>query len=183
MIRHLRQGDFTTMPWANGRGTTVEMLRVDRDGKLLWRLSRASVIEDGPFSVFAGIDRSLTVISGAGFDLRGDTMHLQARPLVPVAFQGDVPISAVGVTEPCEDFNVMVARGLVVAQVDVVTSCEMSAACGTAAVFAIAPSVVKGIALAAYDVILTDEPVTLAGLAIVVRVLSIETAMANLKNV
>ena len=180
MIRHLRQDDFTTMPWANGRGSTVEMLRVDRDGKLLWRLSRASVIEDGPFSVFTGIDRSLTVITGAGFDLQGDAVHLQARPMVPVAFPGDVPISAVGVTGPCEDFNVMVARGLVVAQVDVVTSCEKSAAGGTIAVCAIAPSVVQGIALAVYEVIVTDEPVVVSGLAIVVRVLSIETAMANL---
>ena len=78
MIRHLGPPDFRVMPWANGRGHTTEMWREDRDGALLWRLSRAAVAEDGPFSLFAGVDRSLTVISGPGFDLVGD-VSLKAR--------------------------------------------------------------------------------------------------------
>ena len=41
-MMHLTEADYREMPWANGRGNTVEMLRVDKpDGRLLWRLSRA----------------------------------------------------------------------------------------------------------------------------------------------
>jgi uncharacterized protein len=83
MIRRLTPADYTTMPWANGKGVTVEMLRVEQDGALLWRLSRASVVEDGDFSLFPGIERNLTVITGPGFDLVGQGLHLQAKRLVP----------------------------------------------------------------------------------------------------
>ena len=64
MIRFLKPADYVTMPWANGLGQTVEMVRVERDGALLWRLSMASVIADGPFSILPEINRNLTVISG-----------------------------------------------------------------------------------------------------------------------
>ncbi len=50
-----------------GAAQTVEMLRMERDGAVLLRLSRAAVVEDGDFRLFAGIDRNLTVISGPGF--------------------------------------------------------------------------------------------------------------------
>ena len=62
MIRHLTPADYKSMPWANGKGTTVEMLKVEDSGQLLWRLSRASVVENGDFSMFPGIVRNLTVI-------------------------------------------------------------------------------------------------------------------------
>ena len=61
MIRHLTKADYRTMPWANGLGQTVEMIRVEGDQGLLWRLSMASVVEDGDFSIFPGIERNLTV--------------------------------------------------------------------------------------------------------------------------
>jgi environmental stress-induced protein Ves len=107
MMRHLTAKDFKEMPWANGKGTTVEMLRIEREGRLVLRLSRAMVVEDGPFSLFEGIERNLTVLSGPGFDLVGEGLRLAARPLVPVAFSGDILLRADGVTAPSEDFNVM----------------------------------------------------------------------------
>jgi hypothetical protein len=100
------------MPWANGKGVTIEMARADGPDGMLWRLSRASVVEDGPFSVFPGVERNLTVLTGPGFDLVGQGLHLTARPMVPVAFAGDVPLRADGVTAPSDDFNVMTARAL-----------------------------------------------------------------------
>lgn len=42
-----RTADLTPQPWANGRGTTVELLRPD-DGS--WRLSVADLDHGGPFS-------------------------------------------------------------------------------------------------------------------------------------
>ncbi len=94
--------DYRIMPWANGRGQTTELLREDG-----LRLSIATVTEDGPFSIFPGITRNLTVITGPGFRLQGDGIALAAHPLIPVAFPGDMPIHATGVTAPSEDFNVM----------------------------------------------------------------------------
>lgn len=103
---------FRRMPWANGLGVTVEILRIDGPDGLLLRLSRAKVVGVGPFSLFPGTERNLTVLSGPGFDLEGEGIALAARPLVPVAFPGDVPLRAERVTGPSEDFNVMTARTL-----------------------------------------------------------------------
>lgn len=100
------------MPWANGRGVTVELRREDADGRMLWRLSRAEVNEDGPFSALPGVDRILTLIEGEGFDLDLGA-HGGVRPalmLEPVAFSGDWPVAACRVRGPSRDLNLMVDR-------------------------------------------------------------------------
>ncbi|MBI1220286.1 MAG: HutD family protein [Rhodobacteraceae bacterium] len=122
MMRHLTPADYRRMPWANGRGVTVELWREEVAGQLSLRLSMATVAEDGPFSLFPGIDRVLTVISGPGFDLLGEGLRLRADLLCPVAFPGDVALAAVGVTGSSEDFNVMTARGGLRAGVEVLTA-------------------------------------------------------------
>jgi environmental stress-induced protein Ves len=156
MIRHLTQADYTTMPWANGKGVTVEMLREERDGALHWRLSRASVVEDGDFSHFPGIERNLTVISGPGFDLVGAGIRLAARPLKPVAFAGDVAIRAEGVSAPSEDFNVMTARGMALPEVRVMEGGDLAAG-GTLAVLALDEALVGGLRLAQHDLVVADD--------------------------
>lgn len=169
MIRHLTPADYKSMPWANGKGITVEMLKVEDNGQLLWRLSRASVVENGDFSIFAAIERNLTVISGPGFDLLGQGLHLNARPLAPVAFAGDTPIRAESVTDPSDDFNVMTARHLPRPEVAVITGAARLPAGDMLAVFALTDGTVNGNAIGRYDLILTDEPVTLSGQMIAVR--------------
>lgn len=119
MKRVLGPNDFRAMPWANGKGTTLELARADRDGRLLWRLSQAAVVEDGPFSSLPGIARNLTVIGGPGFDLVGEGLRLHARPWQPLAFSGGLALSAAGVDSPSEDFNVMTASDLPPARVEV----------------------------------------------------------------
>lgn len=158
------------MPWANGKGVTVEMVRVDRDGAMLWRLSRAAVVEDGDFSVFPGVDRNLTVIEGPGFDLVG-AMELRASPLIPLAFPGDVPLAARGVAGPCEDFNVMVRRGAMRAEVRLSQGGRVAGE--TVAIFALEPMQVAGRGLGRYEVVLADEPVDMAGKALVVVLTSL----------
>ena len=171
MIRHLTPADYRPMPWANGRGVTVEMLRVDVAGAMSWRLSRASVVEDGDFSMFAGVERNLTVISGPGFDLVGPMGVLPARPFKPVAFAGDVPLRATGVTAPSDDFNVMTARGLALPQVQVVQGNASFAAGGTLAVFALGRITVNAVQMAQYDLIVTETDIAVSadGQAIVVK--------------
>jgi environmental stress-induced protein Ves len=115
---------------------------------------RAMVVEDGAFSIFSGIARNLTVLSGSGFDLVGQGIHLAARPLEPVAFAGDIALRAVGVAEPCEDFNVMTAADLPPAQVTV----HPAGATAQGALLALAAGQIGGVAVAQYDVVLTDEP-------------------------
>jgi environmental stress-induced protein Ves len=168
MIRHLTPADYTTMPWANGKGVTVEMLRVEESG-LKWRLSRACVVENGDFSAFPGIERNLTVISGPGFDLVGQGLHLPARPLQPVAFAGDVPIRAEGVIAPSDDFNVMTARGLPLPDVRVIHGAEELATGGTLALFALDVARAADLELGRHDLVLTDQAISVAGPMIAVR--------------
>ena len=120
-MRLLEPNGYRRMPWANGRGVTVEIARAEDADGLLWRLSMAQVVEDGPFSAFPGLDRSLTVINGPGFALNGSDWRLRADPMVPVGFAGDVPVSAVDVAGPAEDLNVMWRRSHLEARVRVAT--------------------------------------------------------------
>ncbi len=124
---HLTRADYRVMPWANGKGQTVEMLREDGPEGMRLRLSMAAVVEPGAFSIFPGIERVLTVIDGPGFDLHGDGLLLRCDPLLPVAFPGDVPIRAERVSAPSMDFNVMVARGLPAPQVQVLRQGKVAA--------------------------------------------------------
>ena len=166
---HLTAADYRVMPWANGRGQTVELLREDRDGALLWRLSMAAVTEEGPFSLFPGVERNLTVLDGPGFDLRGDGLRLRARPLIPISFPGDVAVAATNVTAPCEDFNVMTARQLRRPEVTVLRHRTALALGGRLALFALGPGVVNGRRLGRHDLIVTDAAADTDGLMIVVR--------------
>ena len=154
MITHLSAADFVTMPWANGKGTTVELLRVEREGRLILRLSRAMVVEDGAFSILPNIARILTVLSGPGFDLLGEGLHLPARPLHPVAFAGDVALRAVGVAQPSEDFNVMTAADLPPAMVAV----HPAGTSAQGALLALAAGRIGALDVARYDLVLTDQP-------------------------
>lgn len=154
---HLTVADYTLQPWKNGRGVTVEMWRLEQDGKLLVRLSRASVVEDGAFSVFPGIERNLTVISGQGFRLRGEGVDLRCAPLVPVAFAGDVEVAAVETGgQRSDDFNVMTARALPVPEVQVVQSAQLPAG-GCLALFALGEAVVNGQLITSEDLVFTAE--------------------------
>lgn len=124
-LRLLTASDFKRVPWANGRGTTLELVRrEDAAGALLYRLSVADVVEPGPFSPLPGIDRVITLIDGAGFDLDfgGVQPGVTLRLFEPVAFSGDWTTSASAVHGPSKDFNVMTARGKVAAVVEAVTA-------------------------------------------------------------
>ena len=164
MIRHLTPADYTAMPWANGRGTTIELLHENGvGGGLMLRLSMASVVEDGPFSIFPNIDRNLTVISGPGFDLVGQT-RITAAPLIPVAFPGDVPMAAIGVTAPSQDFNVMTARVLPLPVVDVQTNTGVTPPKGgRLAIFALNKGQASSQIIGKHDLLITDEKAGLQG--------------------
>lgn len=155
MIRHLTRADYRIQPWANGRGQTVELAREDGEGGLRWRLSVATVAENGAFSLFPLIDRVLTVISGPGFRIRGDGIDLDAQPFRPVAFPGDAAVAAEEVAAPSEDFNVMVARHL--GPPEVWLPAGTIPAGGLLALFAPEGGRASGVTLAPHDLLLTDD--------------------------
>lgn len=160
---HLTPADYTRQPWKNGRGITTELWRLERDGQLLVRLSRAAVVEDGPFSLFPGIERNLTVLSGPGFRLSGEGYDFRCEPLVPVAFPGDLALTA---TETLgmqsDDFNVMTAQALPRPEVLVAQNDHLPAG-GLLALYALGPCRVNGLGVERDDLVLTEEAVTLSG--------------------
>ena len=104
------------MPWKNGGGETREIV-VSPAGASLetldWRVSLATVADDGPFLVFKGVQRTLCVIHGAGIQLQaGDRapadLYVSSEPY---AFDGEVATNARLIKGPIEDLNVMSRRG------------------------------------------------------------------------
>jgi uncharacterized protein len=170
-MRRLTTADYRTMPWANGRGTTVELLREDGPDGLLFRLSMASVIEDGPFSVFPGIERNLTVISGPGFRLDGPGLSLPCKPLVPVAFAGDLPLLAAGTGRIASvDFNVMTARALPRPDVAVHHAPVTLPAGGTLYLFALDLGVINSLPVQRHDLVITEAVARIDGAGQVIAV-------------
>lgn len=160
---HLTAADYVTQPWKNGRGVTVELWRLEVGGQLLARLSRASVVEDGPFSLFPGVERNLTVLGGPGFRLVGAELDLRCDPLVPVAFPGDVEVAAAGTGgQRSDDFNVMTARSLPKPEVKVLQGGRLTAG-GCLALYALGAATVNGTRLAEGDLILTNQGTMLEG--------------------
>ncbi|MBZ5714909.1 HutD/Ves family protein [Nannocystis pusilla] len=102
--------------WKNDLGWTTELaVRPDGASEFDWRVSIAEVDADCTFSNFPGIDRSVLVLSGPGFDL-----HVDGEPPAPLrlggpahAFSGDRTTSCTLVGGPTRDFNVMTRRGRV----------------------------------------------------------------------
>ena len=107
--------DIVPTPWKNGGGATREIACWPPGTGLDsfdWRISVATIAADGAFSVFAGIYRSITLLSGDGVLLHGEHgTHRLDQPLVPFAFAGETPIRATLLGGASEDFNVMTRRG------------------------------------------------------------------------
>ena len=83
MAKVVRSEEVAPQPWANGGGTTRELLVAD-DGS--WRISLADVSRDGPFASFPGRRRLLTVVAGPVLALVVDGVdHVVEphRPFVP----------------------------------------------------------------------------------------------------
>jgi len=170
-VRHLTPAHYTTMPWANGRGTTVELLREDGPEGLQFRLSMASVIEDGPFSILPGIERTLTVLSGPGFRLAGEGLSVICAPLVPVSFPGDLAVRAEGTGgTPSVDFNVMTAQALPRPTVTVPKAPVTLPAGGTLYLFALHPLSINGVAVQRHALVATETSARIDGAGPVIAV-------------
>lgn len=119
-IRIARRADHKRTAWRNGQGLTEEVAAFPAGSDIDsfdWRLSIAHVGADGPFSVFAGIDRTIVLLDGPGLALDlpvagkdVNTVELM-RDAAPFSFSGDLQISSRNHGGPTIDLNVMTRRG------------------------------------------------------------------------
>jgi environmental stress-induced protein Ves len=119
----IRASGLVPQPWKNGGGVTWE-IAIDPPGAGLedfrWRVSRARIEADGPFSLFPNCDRWITCVEGAGFALHfDDGVKLAVPPFLPVRFSGDRAVTC-RVAGPCTDINVIARRDLVSVEVTLV---------------------------------------------------------------
>jgi len=128
-IRRIRVAEIPATPWKNGGGVTREIATgaaadtgngAGSGWAWGWRVSIAEVAQDGPFSIFPGVDRVIAVIEGAGMDLVApDGRILPLEPFQPVAFSGDDALFGRLRGGALRDLNVMVQRRHCTATMDI----------------------------------------------------------------
>ena len=103
----VRFEDVKPQPWKNGGGVTRELLAWPNAEDWLVRVSVADIEQNGPFSAFPGIKRSITVLSGAGIWLDAP-FNIELRPKdPPCTFSGDVVPHCELLRGPTRDLNAM----------------------------------------------------------------------------
>src|SRR5262245_48135106 len=168
------------VPWRNGGGQTrevaIEPAHATVAGEFDWRISRATVAADGPFSTFAGVDRSLWLLAGAGIelDVDGRTVRLDA-PLQRIDFRGESTVRGRLLGGAIEDCNVMTARARIAMHAEVLhlgagAARVLPATAGTTMVVALAaPLLALGQPLAAGDALCIDRELSASALLVELR--------------
>ena len=115
MNRLIQYASLRPTPWKNGGGVTTE-LAMSPPGAGLddfdWRVSLATISQDGPFSIFPGIDRTLALVDGDGVLLDFGDERVVLSPSEPlVEFAGEDPVHATVHGQSTLDFNVLTRRG------------------------------------------------------------------------
>ncbi len=144
-MRILRASEYKTMPWKNGGGVTVE-IAIHPPGASVdafdWRVSMATVAQDGPFSSFPGIDRTLAIIEGNGLALAisGHEPVALTTKSTPLPFAADVPVDATLMDGAIVDLNIMTRRSSFAHGVQRLSGSRlMQAATGTRLILALDP--------------------------------------------
>jgi environmental stress-induced protein Ves len=105
------------VPWKNGAGSTTE-IAVEPPGAQFhdfdWRVSLATISNDGPFSLFPGVDRTLALVEGPGLtlDIDDGSRFVLGEEEPVIEFPGESAINATLNGATTIDFNVMTRRGL-----------------------------------------------------------------------
>lgn len=106
---------YRRMPWKNGLGETLEIFTHEDDEGIRFRISQAAVVEDGVFSDFSGLHRTLVLLSGTGMVLthtvhEQDTHNRLLNTLDMALFDGGALTTATLLNGPIEDLNIMVRK-------------------------------------------------------------------------
>ncbi|MYM81780.1 HutD family protein [Duganella sp. FT50W] len=115
MTQLIQYASLRAAPWKNGGGSTTE-IAVSPAGATFddfdWRVSLATIAQDGPFSIFPGIDRSLALVDGDGVLLDFGDERFVLSPSEPlIEFSGEDAVHATVTGLHTTDFNVMTRRG------------------------------------------------------------------------
>jgi environmental stress-induced protein Ves len=102
---------LSPVPWKNGGGSTTQIAAFPPDAgfeEFDWRVSLATIAEDGAFSEFPGIERTLALVDGHGMTLEIDGEAMLLSKADPVAiFDGESRVVAKLNRGASTDFNVM----------------------------------------------------------------------------
>jgi len=110
-LQTVRLDRVAPQPWKNGGGRTRELLAWPDAAHWQLRISVADIERDGPFSPYPGIERWITVVSGAGMVLAWpDRHHRQGRTSPPFRFDGGTPPHCELLDRASADLNLMVRR-------------------------------------------------------------------------
>ncbi|WP_417700199.1 HutD family protein [Pseudophaeobacter sp.] len=103
--------DIPVQAWKNGGGSTRELVchraGDSAEGAMLWRVSLATIEQDGVFSRFPGMARIHCIVAGAGLRLTGADLQLEAKPLQPLHFDGGLDLMAGLNDGGCTAFNLI----------------------------------------------------------------------------
>jgi hypothetical protein len=121
------QSDYLRMPWKNGLGETLEIAVSRENDDVLYRISQAAVVENGVFSDFSGLHRTLVLLQGQGMllthqDGEKTYSHDLNQPLSVAKFAGGDVTHASLTDGKIEDLNIMVREGIVTSTVEAVFS-------------------------------------------------------------
>ncbi|CAM2991347.1 HutD family protein [Vibrio diazotrophicus] len=110
------QSDYMRMPWKNGLGETLEIAVSQENDEVLYRVSQAAVVEDGAFSDFSGLQRTLVLLKGNGMFLshknaQKEYQHNLEQVLSVAHFAGGDSTYATLSNGAIEDLNIMVREG------------------------------------------------------------------------
>ncbi|WED27578.1 HutD family protein [Vibrio sp. DW001] len=126
----IMKSEYKCMPWKNGLGKTFEIQRSDDQNGLRFRISQARVIDNGLFSDFSGLHRTLVLLSGNGMTLEHKSQshnhsYTLNNPLDIARFSGGDKTYATLKNEAIEDLNIMVREVDTQAKVSAVTSGQL----------------------------------------------------------
>lgn len=117
-LQHFNVNQCAEMPWKNGGGTTREIVCSPAHSDMShfnWRISIAKIDQNGPFSSFEGIDRTIMLLQGKQVRLQakdGSFDHMLEAPLAPFSFAGEVGLDCTLGAGSTQDFNVMTRRNV-----------------------------------------------------------------------
>jgi environmental stress-induced protein Ves len=120
LLKLIKKESYFSMPWKNGLGNTLQIAIYPETASFpgddfYWRLSSATVKSAGPFSMFPGCDRWLTILSKAGFVLNGSELS----QLKPRHFSGEIPLRSELPEGEVTDLGLIYRRNKVRAQMSV----------------------------------------------------------------
>lgn len=114
MLQRFALAELPATPWKNGGGSTREIACWPAGAGLDafdWRVSVATIAANGPFSLFAGVDRTIMLLEGNGVRLQAEGFdHRLDTPCEPFTFSGDVAVDCTLLGGGSTDFNVMSRR-------------------------------------------------------------------------